>query len=530
MSKMVTVDPGSLSPEQRREYTRLQKDSAYFCQKTLTVNGGPYSLEKFPYAKQIYEDESEIILFLAGRSITKSTIATFKNLHPLVTVGGESCLATAPTDNQAWRLTKEIFRPAVVDSQGNMLSLLIKASDGSDQVGEIDLANGSKWTAKGAWATGKAIRGPHRNRGIADEMQDMTRTAWYVFREVVNLPPRKIFAMGTGGPTGTIWHELWMKSDQKEWNEEAWIPQNKNATPGYSGYHITQYYSPFETPESLEDKRKNYPKTLFITEVLAEFYNATSMKPAPYEKVKNLIVTDIEEARRLLNSITSKAIGIDWGDSTRWVVGGMTADGHLVIIRTGIWEDTEEPSRSRGGTPVDIELERNERRTKEHLTRAKNLIEFEKPDYVMLDAGYSKKKNQMLMSLFPKRVWAVTTGDRKESFPSWVVRNRDTDTKEQLPKAQWEYFCDVDHSAMCENLETHINNGTFHILDLDQGTSMESYMLELNKADIAVKETPETVKRSYVITKAHSYAATSYLLLPFVKQRKKREKMFPVGY
>ncbi len=55
-------------------------------------------------------------------------------------------------------------------------------------------------------------------------------------------------------------------------------------------------------------------------------------------------------------------------------------------------------------------------------------------------------------------------------------------------------------------------------------------MLELNKADIAVKEMPETVKRSYVITKAHSYAATSYLLLPFVKQRKKREKMFPVGY
>jgi hypothetical protein len=530
MARVATADISSLTPEQRKEYTRLQKDAAYFCQKTLTVNGQLYSLEKFPYAKQIYEDKSEVILFLAGRSITKSTIATFKQLHPLVTTGGQSCLATAPTDNQAWRLTKELFRPAIVDSQGSVLTALIKASEGSDQVGEIDLANGGKWTAKGAWATGKAIRGPHRNRGIADEMQDMTRTAWYVFREVVNLPPRQIIAMGTGGPTGTIWHELWMKSDQKDWDGKKWVPQNKNPTPGYSGYHVTQYYSPFETPESIEEKRKDYTKTLFITEVLAEFYNAAGMKPAPYEKVKGLIVTDIEEARKLLNSIVSKAVGIDWGDSTRWVVGGITADKHLVIIRTGVWEDTDEPVRGSKSTPVDIELEKNERRTKEHLFKAQNLIDFERPEYIMMDAGYSKKKNQALMSLYPKKAWAVTTGDRAESFPSWVVKNRDTQTKGQLPKAQWEYFCDVDHSAMCENLETHINNATFHILDLDQGMSVESYALELNKADIAVKETPETVKRSYVITKAHSYAATAYLLLPFIKQQKKKQKMYPVGY
>jgi hypothetical protein len=304
---------------------------------------------------------------------------------------------TAPTDSQAWRLTKEIFRPNLTDSQHHALGKLIEASEGSDQVGEIDLANGSKWTAKGAWATGKAIRGPHRYYGIADEMQDMTRTAWYVLLEVVNLPGRQIIAMGTGGSLGTIWHELWEKSDKKEWDGKKWTPTKKNATPGYSGYHLSQAWSPFETP-----------------------------------------------------------------------------------------------------------------------------------DYVMCDAGYSKKMPQELMAMFPKKVWAVTIGDRKESFPSWTVKNKDSDSRQLLPKEQWEYFCDTDHAAMCEILETHVTNKTFHIIDIDQCQSIDEYLLELNMADIVEVESRETVKRRYSITKAHSYAATCYALLPFTRQRKK-QTMFPAG-
>ncbi|HYN44736.1 MAG TPA: hypothetical protein VER35_01925 [Candidatus Limnocylindrales bacterium] len=209
----MTIDPNNLTTEQIQEYARIQSESAYFSEKFFTVNNEPYSLEKFPYAKAIYEDESEFIILFLARSLTKSTIATNKITHKLATQAGKSAIATAPTDGQAWRLTKEIFRLNLTDSQHHALSKLIEASEGSDQVGEIDLANGSKWTAKGAWATGKAIRGPHRYYGIADEMQDMTRTAWYVLLEVVNLPGRQIIAMGTGGPQGTLWHELRQEMD-----------------------------------------------------------------------------------------------------------------------------------------------------------------------------------------------------------------------------------------------------------------------------------------------------------------------------
>ena len=538
MQQQQQIDPNNLTKDQIAEYTHIQNDSAYFAEKFFTVNGEPYSLDKLPYAKDIYKDESEFIILFLARSLTKSTIATNKITHKLVTLKGKgkSAIATAPTDNQAWRLTKEIFRPNIIDSQHRALNKLIEAADGSDQVGEIDLANGSKWTAKGAWATGKAIRGPHRHYGVVDEMQDMTRTAWYVLLEVVNLPGRQIIAMGTGGPQGTLWHELWEKSDKKEWNGKKWAPTNKNATQGYSGYHLSQEWSPFETQASLAEKKKSYPKTLYLTEVECAFFNGAGLKPAPYETTKGLVVTDINETRRLLNSIITKSIGIDWGNVTRWIVCGMTATNEPVLIRTGSWGDPNEVSefegrraKSSATSAIERELEANERRIRKHLSDAINLINFEKPDYVMCDAGYSKKMPQELMSMFPKKVWAVTTGDRKESFPSWTVKNKDSDSKQLLPKEQWEYFCDVDHSAMCEILETHITNKTYHIIDIDQSQSIDEYLLELNMADIVEVESRETVKRRYSITRAHSFAASCYALLPFSKRRRK-QTMLPMGY
>ncbi|MCX9086027.1 MAG: hypothetical protein OIN90_00485 [Candidatus Methanoperedens sp.] len=532
------IDLNNLTKDQIVEYTRIQNDSAYFSEKFFTVNGEPYSLDNFPYARDIYKDESEFIILFLARSLTKSTIATNKITHKLVTLKGKgkSAIATAPTDNQAWRLTKEIFRPNIIDSQHRALNKLIEAADGSDQVGEVDLANGSKWTAKGAWATGKAIRGPHRHYGVVDEMQDMTRTAWYVLLEVVNLPGRQIIAMGTGGPQGTLWHELWEKSDKKEWNGKRWTPTNKNATQGYSGYHLSQEWSPFETPASLAEKKKGYPKTLYLTEVECSFFNGAGLKPAPYETTKGLVVTDINETRRLLNSIVTKSIGIDWGNVSRWIVCGMTATNEPVLIRTGSWGDPNEVTefegrraKSSATSAIERELEANERRIRKHLSDAINLINFEKPDYVMCDAGYSKKMPQELMAMFPKKVWAVTTGDRKESFPSWTVKNKDSDSRQLLPKEQWEYFCDVDHSAMCEILETHITNKTYHIIDIDQSQSIDEYLLELNMADIVEVESMETVKRRYSITRAHSYAASCYALLPFGKRRRK-QTMLPMGY
>jgi len=43
------------------------------------------------------------------------------------------------------------------------------------------------------------VRGPHVNYGFADEMQDWTREAFELFKEVVNLPCPDILRRGAKG-------------------------------------------------------------------------------------------------------------------------------------------------------------------------------------------------------------------------------------------------------------------------------------------------------------------------------------------
>jgi hypothetical protein len=95
----------------------------------------------------------------------------------------------------------------------------------------------------------------------------------------------------------------------------------------------------------------------------------------------------------------------------------MTATNEPVLIRTGSWGDPNEVSefegrraKSSATSAIERELEANERRIRKHLSDAINLINFEKPDYVMCDAGYSKKMPQELMSMFPSKqcyLWGI---------------------------------------------------------------------------------------------------------------------------
>jgi len=212
----------------------------------------------------------------------------------------------------------------LIDSQHRALNKLIEAADGSDQVGEIEPCEREQVTAKGAWATGKAIRGPHRHYGVVDEMQDMTRTAWYVLLEVVNLPGRQIIAMGTGGPQGTLWHELWESQIRKNGMARSGL-QRIRMQPRGIVVIIYLRNGVRSRHQHLGREEEELSKTLYLTEVECAFFNGAGLKPAPYEATKNLVVTDINETRRLLNSIVTKSIGIDWGNVTAGSFCGMTA-------------------------------------------------------------------------------------------------------------------------------------------------------------------------------------------------------------
>lgn len=513
-----------VTSEEFEYWKRAKTDPTWFAETHFSIEGLPYNLNKFPYVREVLNDKSEFIVLLWGRSLTKSTVVCMKAAHGLITHPYSQCLASAPTDPQAWRLTTDYFRPSIYDSQEDgFLRPLIDESEGPDQIGQIKLSNNSKWIAKGAFLTGKSLRGPHTKYGIADEFQDWTRTAWTVFLEVVNKPGRQILISGTGGPEGTIFYEIWEKTDKKEWDPatNSWIKTNPNADSRYSGYHLSQAHSPFESPESIKDKKRSYPTSLYASEVEAVFFSSMGLKPAPYTLVDKLRVTDPEKEKVIMQRIVKTSLGVDWGHESSWVLGGLTDTGALIIISSGNWGDTSTDPAKEYMSPLEVHSADAARRAKKHVIMASKLIEEKNPDYVLLDSGWSQNKNQELMRMYPGKCWAVTTGDRPTRFPSWNIR-KENKHKGALPKKDWEYSVDIDHTRMCEELETRIENKTVWLLDTKENdNSVESLMTEWNLADAVEVETKETVKRRFVITRAHKFAATCYLNIPFLKSMTK---------
>ena len=138
---------------------------------------------------------------------------------------------------------------------------------------------------------------------------------------------------------GSFFEEIWFSSDKKEWNGKEWIPTNPDADPQISGYHITQEFSSFVTPEQLEYKRKNMTPRMFTNEVLAQFFAAGGSKPVTTETLLQILV---RSPGRLNNSVfEEKVIGVDWGDETRWVLVGRTAKNKFYVIDTGVFDDID---------------------------------------------------------------------------------------------------------------------------------------------------------------------------------------------
>jgi len=458
------------------DFRQLRNSPLYFA-RVLGLD-----LKNFPYISRVFEDNAEIVYLRWGRGMGKTTTVMNIVLHSLVTRQGFKVIGSAPRDWQAWRLTKEFIRPLL---RRSFLKPLIDLAE-IDRVTEIVLPNNSHWMAKGSWATGDSLRGPHVNLGIADEIQDWTEEAWTVLLEVVSLPPKRIYAMGTGCQAGTLSEELWEASDKKEWNGREWVPQNEDWDGRVSGYHITQEYSPFVSKEELEWKRKNYTERMWITEVLADFWRG-DVKPIPLGKLLPLVRERIPEFERV-------SIGIDWGNETRWVVVAQSKKC-FIVLDSGVWDDLE------------ISLQ---------VKKAVKLILTWKPSWVMCDLGFGRSQIQELSRQFPGLIWGVGSNKKSALYPEFTVTK---DLKgRRIPKQDWVYSVSIDHTSMCEFTESLIAKGNLLFSKGIRG--LDSLLYEITEAEIVFRNE----ERRWNITRAHGFAAISYALLPFMLNQSQKFK------
>lgn len=473
--------------KEKAQFRKLRSDGVLFSERLFTLNGKPMSFLNFPYAKQIFSDNARIVVLLWARSMAKTTTIASIMTYRLATKAYTGAMVAAPRDKQAWRVTKEHIRPRFMDSANSILLPMIGSKNTES---EITFINGSHYLASGAWVTGNSLRGPHVNYGFADEMQDWTREAFEVFKEVVNLPPAQIFCGGTPKVKGSFFEELWLASDQKEWNGKHWISTNPDADKNMtiSGYHITQEFSPFVSKADLEQKRRTMSPRMFANEVLAKFFAAGGVKPIPASALIPLLMhTPPYEAQFI-----EKSLGVDWGDETRWVLVGKTAQNKLYVLDSGVFDDVD---------------------SLRHVERLSSIISREAPKWVMCDAGYGKTKNQMLMRSFPGRVWGVFTSGNNP-LPHWDTITELKGTN--LQQEDWQYHVSINHTAMCENLENIVARQGINIFYFpEQQSRMDVFLYELSQADAEEATTATGRARRFDIRQAHSFAALAYALIPY---------------
>jgi len=149
----------------------------------------------------------------------------------------------------------------------------------------------------------KSVRGKHSQIGITDETQDLSERVFNVFLPAIDqgLPDKDfaptVFCIGTPKETGSFYHEMWERSDQRTWNADTqqWdfqsevdpyeltaeevndLPGNVTIEEGESytvhGWHVDWINSPLHSGADIARAKRQMDEMEFTNEVLADFYD-----------------------------------------------------------------------------------------------------------------------------------------------------------------------------------------------------------------------------------------------------------------
>lgn len=249
------------------------------------------------------------------------------------------------------------------------------------------------------WGSGDALRGPHSHMGVIDEFQDLNKPSFDTFRECIDQEVPQvdyfpaIFLIGTPKMENSFFHEMWQKSDQKEWDPEAseWVAQDTadsygdNNQMAVRGWHIDQPSNPLHDDAKIEQSRDTYSEQKFKNEVLALHYSPEDELLA--ERHIDAICdpsVDMGKRRRFDDSYVT--IGVDWGGGS----DRKAADTVLVVLEHVELED-QKWSEIRYVDFLDTDLTKDD-----EFYRIEQAIEMFDAERVVVDEGYASKRREDL--------------------------------------------------------------------------------------------------------------------------------------
>jgi len=261
--------------------------------------------------------------------------------------------------------------------------------------------------------TPESVQGPHSQGGLIDEFQDLNKSVFDRYLPAVDkVHPDVdwfpvIFGIGTPRETGTFFHELWERAEQRTWDADTdeWITQSeaKPYTLGSSqarelgidpdeldakkirAWHIDWVNSPLHDDSQIAQAKNTLSEMRFENEILANFYDPEDNLLTASD-VQALFDAERAFSEQRVADNATLAIGVDWGG------GGDKNAADTVMVaaeQMTFGEDTETVIRNVNF--VDDALSKAEQ-----VREVENWILQYDPDHVVVDYGFGAQAMESL--------------------------------------------------------------------------------------------------------------------------------------
>lgn len=264
----------------------------------------------------------------------------------------------------------------------------------------------AKFQADSGWKE-ESLRGPHSHIGILDEFQDFNRDSFEAFMPAIDRQLPKVewapcvFIIGTPKLEGSFYHELWQRTDQREWNRSdvSWEAQSERTEyvpdddlleemgfedtemDGYevAGWHLDQYNSPLHTPQQIARDKSSMRAKKFKNEVEARFYSVEDDLLSVEDVHEHFFDNDrgFKDRRQSTDSIVT--MGVDWG-------GGHDKNAAVTAVMVVEWESFEDTADV--GTVLKVDTLPTSHTHREELNDVEDYITQYNVDTCVVDHGY----------------------------------------------------------------------------------------------------------------------------------------------
>ena len=245
---------------------KLPKSLMAWAKQVISLDGTPLSFDQRDYLKKIYADDSKQIVIAKGRQMEISTFFAIKILYFMWYNPGVKVVYVT----NRWGSVREFSKRLTTILQNSPLLTEYLIDPKNQLVTELNCKNGAALTMLSGHDSFRQVRGIAADLVLLDECQESKLEDLANLKEALSHSKYGyLFMAGTGAVDSSAWHKRHSKGTQEKWNGKRWVKSNDNAT--FPSYTIGMDLASWISPDTLNEKRIDYPSSSFAREILGQF-------------------------------------------------------------------------------------------------------------------------------------------------------------------------------------------------------------------------------------------------------------------